>query len=263
MNAVRTIAICSGKGGVGKTTVSVNLSILLAQMGKKVILVDADVAMANIGIVLGIERAPISLHNVLSGENVIADAVYEGPAKLKYVPSGLSLDGIKKLDFSKFPTAMAALEKGVDYLILDCPPGLDETNQQAIKSAKELVLVVTPDPAALADALKMGQFANRFGIKITGVVVNKYRNSKDEVKPAEVEKLLGAPVLAVIPEDSEVRRSTEKQSPLMIGNQGTPAGIGFKTIACAITGEKVDTGPVQKKGFLDGILSALFGRKNQ
>ncbi len=260
---MRTIAICSGKGGVGKTTVAVNLSILLSQMGKKVILVDADVAMANIGIVLGIERAPISLHNVLAGENVIADAVYEGPAKLKYVPSGLSLEGLKKLDFSKFPGAIAALEKSADYLILDCPPGLDETNQQAIKSSRELVLVVTPDPASLADALKMSQFANRFGIKITGVVVNRIRGSKDEVKPAEVEKLLGAPVLAVIPEDPEVRRSTEKQSPLMIGNQGTPAGLGFKALACAITGEKAEAIPAQKKGFLAGLLSALFGKKNQ
>ena len=200
---------------------------------------------------------------MLSGENSIADAVYEGPAKLKYVPSGLALEGIKKLDFSKFPGAMAALEKGADYLILDCPPGLDDTNQQAIKSAKELVIVATPDPASLADALKIEQFANRFGIKITGVVVNKFRGAKEEVKPAEVEKLLGAPVLAVIPEDMEVRRSTEKQSPLMIGNQGTPAGVGFKTLACAITGEKVETGPVQKKGFLAGLLLALFGKKNQ
>jgi septum site-determining protein MinD len=260
---MRTIAICSGKGGVGKTTVAVNLAILLSQMGKKVILVDADVAMANIGIVLGIERAPISLHNVLSGENAIADAVYEGPAKLKYVPSGLSLDGIKKLDFSKFQSAMATLEKGADFLMIDCPPGLDENNQQAIKSSKELLIVATPDPASLADALKMGQFANRFGIKITGVVVNRLRGSKDEVKPAEIEKLMAAPVLAVIPEDPEVRRSTEKQGPLMLSNQGTPAGVGFKALAAAVTGEKVETAPVQKRGFLGGILLALFGKKNQ
>jgi septum site-determining protein MinD len=260
---MRTIAICSGKGGVGKTTVSVNLSILLSQIGKKVVLIDADVAMANIGIVLGIERAPISLHNVLAGENVIADAVYEGPAKLKYVPSGLSLDGLNKLDFSRFGTSVAELEKTADYIIIDCPPGLDETNQQVIRTAKELVLVVTPDPASLADALKMKQFANRYGIKITGVVVNKVRGSKEEVRPAEVEQLIGSPILSVIPDDPEVRRSTERQSPLMIKHQGSPAGIGFKKLASAISGEKMDLLPVQKNGFLAGLLAALFGRKNQ
>ncbi|MFA5246599.1 MAG: cell division ATPase MinD [Candidatus Micrarchaeia archaeon] len=260
---MRTIAICSGKGGVGKTTVAVNLSILLSQIGKKVAIIDADVAMANVGIVLGIERAPISLHNVLSGENTIADAMYEGPAKLKYVPSGLSLDGLKKLDFNRFGPALSELEKSTDYIIIDCPPGLDEANQMVIRSAKELILVVTPDPASLADALKMKQFANRFGIKLTGVVINKMRGAREEVKLAEVEALIGTNVLSVIPEDPEVRRSTEKQTPLMIGNQGTPAGIGFKKLAAAVSGEKFDLGPVQKKGFLDGFLSKLFGKKNQ
>ena len=263
---MHTIAVCSGKGGVGKTTVALNLAILLSQMGKKVVLVDSDVTMANIGIALGIERAPISLHNVLSSENVVADAVYEGPANLKYVPSGLSLEGLKKIDFSLFGPAIADLEKNAEFLIIDCPPGLEAPNQQVIKSAKELLLVTSPDPASLADALKVKQFAARHGIKIAGVVVNRVRGSRDEVRQSEIESLLGNVVVATIPEDPAVRTSTEKQSPLVLGNQGSPAGIALKKLAAAVSGEKIDgvnAPETGKKGFLQAILESLFGKKNQ
>ena len=260
---MRTIAICSGKGGVGKTTLSVNIALILAQIGKKVVLVDADVAMANVGIVLGIERTPISIHNVLAGENSIDDAVYEGPSKLKYVPSGLALDSIKKIDMAKFAPAIAQLEKDMDYVIIDCPPGLEQTNQQVIKSAKELFIVVTPDPPALADGLKIKQFATKHGIKVSGVIVNRARGTPEEVKTSEISTLMGLPVIGLIPDDPDILRSTEKQAPLALGNQGTPAGIALRQLASQISGEKIEMPVTKKPGLVQGFLNALFGRRNQ
>ena len=260
---MRAIAVCSGKGGVGKTTVAVNLSILLAQAGKKVVLVDSDVAMANVGITLGIERAPLNLHNVLAGETSVTDAMYEGPAKIKYVPSGLSLDGLKKLDFSRFGPAMAELGRSAEYVIIDCPPGLDPSTQQVLKSSKELLLVVTPDPSSLADALKVKQFASKSGLKITGIVLNRLTGDQDEVKPADIETLLDVKVIASIPEDPEVRRSTQRQVPLAMKNQGSPAVIALRKLAAEIAGEKYAPPAASKRGFFQGILDAIFGRKNQ
>lgn len=258
---MRTIAVCSGKGGVGKTTIATNLSILLSQIGKKVVLVDADISMANIGIVLGIDRVPISLHNVLAGENEITDAVYEGPARVKYVPCGLSIDGLKKIDFARFAAAIARLEKNADYVIIDCPPGLEPQTQQVLRTSKELIIVVTPDPPALADGLKVKQFANKAGIKVAGVVVNKVRGAKEEVRTSEIEALMGSKVISSIPEDADVHVSTEKQSPLMLGNQGSPAGLGLKRLAASISGEKFEMTPQVKKSFFQSLMDSLFGKR--
>ena len=247
---------------MGKTSISANVSILLSQIGKKAILVDSDIAMANVGIVLGIESAPISLQNVLAGENAVSDAVYEGPAKIKYVPAGLSIDAAKKVDFSRFAPAIAELEKTADFIIIDCPPGMEPNTATVIKSAKEILIVVTPDPPSLADGLKVRQFASKHGIKTAGVVVNRFRGSPDEVRVSEIETLIGNKVLAVIPEDPEMRRSIERQSPLMLGNQGTPAGLALKKLAILISGEKIEAIP-SKGGIFQRIIEALFGRKNQ
>lgn len=88
---VKVYTIASGKGRTGKTTVSVNLGTMLAQLGKETYLMDADIGMANVGLVLGLQDAPITLHEILAGKRNINDAIYEGPAGLKVIPSGISL----------------------------------------------------------------------------------------------------------------------------------------------------------------------------
>lgn len=84
---VRTITIVSGKGGVGKTSLTANIGVALAQMGLKVLLIDADVAMANLSLILGMQSSPITLHDVLLGESNIQDAIYDGPAGVFLVPA--------------------------------------------------------------------------------------------------------------------------------------------------------------------------------
>lgn len=88
----RIITLASGKGGVGKTSITANLGIALVQRGNKVLLVDADVAMANLSLLLGMQSSPITLHDVLLGEATIRDATYDGPGGVHFIPSGLSLD---------------------------------------------------------------------------------------------------------------------------------------------------------------------------
>ncbi len=257
---MRTIVVASGKGGVGKTTVAINLSILLAQAGKKTVLVDADTAMANVGIMLGIERAPINLHNVLMGEASIKDAMYEGPSKLKYVPSGLSSEKVKKLDYTRLADAISELE-GNDFVIMDGPPGLDANEELVIKSAKEVLLVTTPEPAALADCLKIKNFAERASLKIAGLVTNQVLRDPAEIKPQDVENLLGVKLIAEIPEDIEVRRSTALQIPVILKNPATPASIALKRLASTIAGVPMEQQVGVKKGFIQTLLELFFGKK--
>src|SRR3989338_2384545 len=139
---MRSIAIASGKGGVGKTSVSVNLGITLAKMGKRVVVVDADIMMANLCILLGIERAPINLHNVLVGEVDVKDAVYDGPGGLKYVPAALGMEKLGKIDYQRLSQAVQELGENADFVLVDCPSGLAVDAENALKSCKEVLLVL-------------------------------------------------------------------------------------------------------------------------
>lgn len=255
----RIIAIASGKGGCGKTSISVNLAVVLAQSGKRVTVVDADIAMANVGILLGIERAPISLHNVLMGEAQIKDAIYDGPAGIKYVPSGLSLERIKKVDYDKLPSAISELEKNNDYVLIDCPPGIEKDSIAALSSARELLLIINPEPIALADALKIKTVAEKNNVKVIGIVSNMVIGDKNEVKKNELETLLGVKVIAEIPEDMNAKRASAAQQAVVLKTPAAPFTKGINELAAYFTGVKIQT-YVEKKSFLDSIFS-IFKKK--
>lgn len=235
---MRTIAFASGKGGVGKTTIALNLGLVLAKAGKRVVLIDADLDMANVSIMLGVELAPITLHNVLAGEHSVNDALYEGPAKLFYVPSALSEEK-KELDYEKLKSAVSHLENAYDYILLDCPPSLSEQTRQIISSAREIILVLTPDPASVVDALKVKKFADRIGVKITGVALNKTTLDKTELRAPEIEAATKIKVLANLPEDAEVKRSLLLQKPVVLRASTSPFSKAMYSFAANLSHEKI------------------------
>ncbi|MDY6773992.1 MAG: AAA family ATPase, partial [Candidatus Nanohaloarchaea archaeon] len=102
----RVYTIASGKGGTGKTTTTINLGTSLASLGKKTTVLDADLGMANLGLLLGLEEEPVTLHDVLSGDQRVKNAVYEGPEGLQVVPAGLTLEGFQKSDPAKLQEAL-------------------------------------------------------------------------------------------------------------------------------------------------------------
>lgn len=246
----RTIAIASGKGGVGKTTVCANTAIAMAQLGKRITLIDADLAMANLGITLGMEDTPTTLHEVLSGDANIEDAIYEGPAGLKFIPSGLSLDTFLRIDVEKLKPVVAKLLENTDILLIDAPGGLGKNVLGAMISAAELLMVTMPDPSALADALKTKLVGNRLNMEIQGVVLNMVRDDKSEVTPEEVSVLLDAPILQTIPYDDNVKRGSVEGKPVILRNPNSPAAKAFKRLAAMLIGEEVKE---EKSGFLQKI----------
>ncbi|MFH0713268.1 MAG: cell division ATPase MinD [Candidatus Micrarchaeota archaeon] len=209
----RVIAIASGKGGTGKTSIAVNLSLALAASGKKTTVVDGDVTMASTGIMLGLKRSPITIHNVLMGECTVAEATYDIARGLKVVPAGLSLERIKRLDFDKFKTAITELKQSNDFVIIDCAPGLEKDAMAALTSAEEVILVLNPEPTSLADALKVKALAERNGVKLSGVITNMRMGEKTEIRNEELEKLLGCRVVASIPFDPHAKKASTSQTP--------------------------------------------------
>ncbi len=263
---MRSIAVISGKGGSGKSAIALNLGIALALLNKKVLLIDADVAMANIGILIGVERAPISLQNVLLGEADAKDAVFSDPGatsenKLQVLPSSLSVEKLSSLNFKKFSDVVAAF-KDYDFVLVDCPPGIDLHMDLILKAVGEAILVLTPDPSGLADALKAKLLAERNNVKLLGFVVNKVQFDKSEISTQDLESVMGLRQVTAIPEDFEMRKSTSLQVPLIRRSPNCAAARRLKDVASFLTNEKF---PVEeasvKKGFLQLIIEKLFGNK--
>ncbi|MEM0475920.1 MAG: cell division ATPase MinD [Candidatus Norongarragalinales archaeon] len=255
---VPSIVFASGKGGVGKTSIAVNLGVLLAKLGKRVVVVDADVDMAAVSIMLGIEINPITLQNVLAGENTITDAVYEGPHGLYYVPSSLHEEA-REIDLTRLRDAVSKLELSYEFVLVDSPPGLSAEARAAIASSQQLIIVSTPDPAALIDSLKIRKFAERSGVTVLGVVLNRVTGDKNELKPQELTAVLGLPLVATLPEDVEVRRSASMQQPVEVRAPHSAFCRGLRFLASALTHEVVPDAKPARASFFERV-GAFFKR---
>lgn len=249
---VRVYAIASGKGGTGKTTTTVNLGTSLAMLGKKTIIVDSDIGMANIGLLLGLEKSKVTLHEVLGGEAEIKDAIYEGPSGLKVVPSGLSLKGFQKSNPDKLKQVISSLADGMDYVLIDVPAGLSRDSIIPLAVADKVILVVNPDLSSLTDALKTKTLAEMLGRSVEGVVLNRVVFEKTEINSNKVKEHLGTEVLETVPEDADVRRSAAFKVPVVIKAPSSPASIAFKRLAAKLAGEKFAE-PAKKRSFFKSL----------
>jgi len=253
----RSIVFASGKGGTGKTTTVANLGVALAQFGKEVILIDADITMANLSLVLGMEDIPITLHDVLAREADLKDAIYEGPAGVKVIPGGLSLEKIKKAKPERLREVIREISQMADFILIDAPAGLEMTSVTALLIGKELIIVTNPEISAITDSLKTKLIAEKLGTLPLGAVLNRVTNEKTELSQEEIEAILEVPVLAVIPEDPEVKRASAYGVPLVIKNPTSPAAIAIKQLAAKLAGIKWE--PPQPESPIKRVFKAIFG----
>ncbi len=259
----RVYAIASGKGGTGKTTTTLNLGTSLAMLGKKTLIIDADLGMANLGLLLGLEKSKVTLHEVLSGEAEIKDAIYNGPSGLKVVPCGLSLKGFQKCNPDKLKQIVPIISDGMDYILIDVPAGISRDGVIPLAIADKVLLVVNPELSSLTDALKTKTLTELLGKQVEGVIMNRTELEKTEINRNKVQELLGAQVIEMIPEDANVRRSAAFKTPVVIKNPVSPASIAFRRLAAKIAGEKFieDDVKAAKGRFLARLTGKIFKRK--
>lgn len=231
----KIISVVSGKGGVGKTTFVSNIGLTLNSLNKDVVVVDADLSTANLGLQLGFYHFPLGLQDALDGNIKIADTIYTHPSGLKVVPASVSLSYLNK---NPSPYRLKSLLSDLKGLVLiDSPPGIGKEVFLSIKASDEIIVVTNPEIPAVTDALKVIKVAREWKKEPIGIVVNRTKDSY-ELRPDEIEAMCEAPVIGMIPEDNHVKRSMFERTPLVNYKPYSPASIAFKKIASNLIGEE-------------------------
>ncbi|XHX81120.1 MAG: septum site-determining protein MinD [Stenomitos frigidus ULC029] len=261
----RIIVVTSGKGGVGKTTTTANLSMTLARRGRKVAVVDADFGLRNLDLLLGLEnRVVYTAVDVIAGQCRLEQALVKDkrqpnlvllPAAQNRTKDAVNPDQMKQL--------VMALAQNYQYVFVDCPAGIEMGFQNAIAAAREAVIVTTPEIAAVRDADRVVGLLEANNIKKIQLVVNRIRpamvQANDMMSVEDVQEILAIPLIGVVPDDERVIVSTNKGEPLVLSETPSLAGTAFDNIARRLEGEKVEflDLSVNNDGFFTKIRKAL------
>ncbi|MBU3983968.1 MAG: MinD/ParA family protein, partial [Proteobacteria bacterium] len=180
--ATRVYSITSGKGGVGKTAVTANTAVALARLGKKVLILDADLGLANIDVVFGL--APkYNLNHFFSGEQELSAILVEGPNSVKILPAGSGVQNFTRLDSHQKQRLLEGLDlmhNDFDFVLIDTEAGISENVTYFNTAAQEILVVTTPDPTAITDAYAlMKLLSTQYHEKRFNLVVNQVQNDEE------------------------------------------------------------------------------------
>ncbi len=262
----RVIAITSGKGGVGKTNLAVNLAVALQLSGKRVMLIDADIGMANVNLLMGAVTNR-SLLDLLKDGVKLEDVVENGVAGVKYISGVAGFEAtlnLNRAEQKKLHKKLGRCSEMADIIIIDTGAGLNRNVIEFILAAEEVLLITTPEPTAIADAYAVikaySTYTDRKNIKI---VVNRIRDELECYEVADkinqtTKKFLNVAVdcLGYIYEDKIVREAVQSQEPFLILNQNSPASRCVIELATVLlSGNRMESVSKGWRGFLD----RLFG----
>ncbi|SFA38784.1 septum site-determining protein MinD [Parageobacillus thermantarcticus] len=261
------IVITSGKGGVGKTTTTANVGTALAILGKRICLVDTDIGLRNLDVVMGLENRIIyDLVDVVEGRCTVQkalvkdkrfdDHLYLLPAAQTSDKSAVSPEQMKQL--------IDELKQDYDYVLIDCPAGIEQGYRNAVAGADEAIVVTTPEVSAVRDADRIiGLLENEEHIKPPRLIINRIRShmvkNGDMLDVDEIVMHLSIDLLGVIADDENVIKSSNKGEPIVL-DPNSKASIAYRNIARRILGESVPLQPLEdeQKGIFSKI-KKLFG----
>lgn len=265
---LRIYSIVSGKGGVGKTNFTVNLAIKLQQLGKKVLILDADIGMSNVNILMDID-AKHTLLDLLQGKLELEDIIYTGPASVDFMSGGAELLNLGSVDEERQKEIISSLSNlgKYDVLLIDNGAGISKETLMYMVLADEIILVTTPEPTALADAYRVLKAVSLSKLKNNvKVVVNQipdYNSGLDAYnklyKTSEQFLKVTVESLGYIFSDIRVNKAIMEQYPFVLSYPNSLASDGINQICMSILGDE------EKRINLSGIkqfsnrLIKLFG----
>jgi septum site-determining protein MinD len=259
----RVIVLTSGKGGVGKSTSTANLGTALAMMGKKVVVVDADVGLRNLDIIMGLEsRVVYTSMDVIDGtcelqKALVIDRRVEN-LKLLAASQRNNKSDIQPEQMKKICTE---LRQEHDYVLIDSPAGIERGFQNAAAGASEALIITTPEVAAVRDADRIIGLLQNMGIGKMSLIINRLSPRMvavgDMMSQQDVIDILAIDLIGVVPEDSAIVVSTNRGLPLT-HNQGTEAGEAFKRIAQRLEGAEIPIPEFKEENWFGQLMGKLF-----
>ena len=253
------IVITSGKGGVGKTTATANLGTALAMLGRRVVLVDTDIGLRNLDIVMGLEnRIVYHIVDVIEGHCKLRQALIRDKRfdNLFLLPAPQSRDK-DAVNPEQMKALCDELRAEFDYVIIDCPAGIEKGFKNAIAGADRAIIVTTPEVSAVRDADRIVGILEAHDLKAPELIINRVRpdmvRRQDMLDISDVLDILAVNLIGIIPDDESIIVSTNKGEPAVLDSRAK-AGQAFRNTARRITGEEVPFMPLTEN---NGLLSKL------
>lgn len=262
----RVITITSGKGGVGKTTITANLAAALAMAGHQVAAVDADIGLRNLDVMLGLEnRIVYDLVDVAEGRCRLRQALIRDKRlnNLFLLPAAQTKDktAVQPADMVKI---CEELKSDFSFILVDSPAGIEHGFRTALAPADEVIVVTTPEVAAVRDADRVIGLVEAAGKESVKLAINRVKPEMvergDMLSVEDVLEILAIPLVGVIPEDPEVIVATNRGVPIVL-NASSPSGQAIKDMARRLMGEEVPFPSLKETGGFLSALSRLFRRR--
>jgi len=267
---VRVIAITSGKGGVGKTNISVNLGVSLAQRGRKVALLDADMGLANVDILLGLSPQ-YNLSHVLQGEKTLSEIMLTTADGLKVIPASSGIQQMSELSSMEqagIIRAFSELDQDLDILIVDTAAGISSSVVNFARASQEIIVVICDEPTSLTDAYAYIKLLNRdFGISNFHIIANMVQSIQQGqqlftklTKVTDRYLDISLDYVGAVPFDDCLRKSVQKQKPVVEVFPQSKATLAIKKLA-----HQIDNWPIKNcpGGYLEFFVEKMIEYSSQ
>ncbi|RJX20262.1 MAG: MinD/ParA family protein [Ammonifex sp.] len=263
MTGPRVIAVTSGKGGVGKTSLVVNLGLTLARKGQRVLLFDADLGLANIEVMLGV-TPPYTLYEFLYGDKSMEEVVYSAPGGLQVISGGSGIHELAHLDSTqrqRILELLPFLRARTDFVLVDTGAGISKNVLGFVSAAEEVVLVITPEPTSLTDAYSLIKVLAKFKVHSEArLVVNRARDEQEARQAATKLQVVcnrfldfNLSYLGTILEDEVVGQGVKEQQPFVLSKPSSSVSRSLNLLAdCLIEGK--DCSPQAADMFINRLL---------
>lgn len=264
-NPVRVIAITSGKGGVGKTNLSVNLGLALAEQGKQVALLDADMGLANVDVLLGM-YPKFNLSHVLKGEKTLSEIIVTGPSGLQVIPasSGLQhMSDLSTVEQAAVIRAFSDIDQDLDVLIVDTAAGISSSVINFARACQEVIVVVCDEPTSLTDAYAFIKLLNRdYGLSRFHILTNMVQSAQQgqnlfQKLTKVTDRYLDVTLqfAGAVPYDEYLRKAVQQQSPVIAAYPRSKASLALKNVA-----RQINNWPIkgQAGGYLEFFIERMI-----